>query len=81
MFIGWADRGMRSWLIVPRISALCFQRRHLIGLRVIHRRDECLSLRAIYYTFLRMNIQEIPKALRRRSMSSHGINSAALTKD
>ena len=51
------DSVMESWLIVSRISALCFQRRHLIGLHVtIHRRNECSLLRAFCYTFIRINI-------------------------
>ena len=56
MSIVGPDSVMRIWLIVSRISALCFQRRHLIGLRVIHRKDECLSIRAMYYTSMHMNI-------------------------
>ena len=32
-----SDSDMRTWLIVARISALCFQSRHLIGPHVIHR--------------------------------------------
>ena len=42
MSISSPDAGMWTPLIVSRISALCFQRRRLTGLRVIHRRDECL---------------------------------------
>ena len=50
------DNLIRVWLIVSRISALCFQRLRLIGLRVIHRRNECSSLRAMYYTSMLMDI-------------------------
>lgn len=53
---------MVTRLIVIRISALCFQRRHLSGLRVIHRGDDCSSLRAMYYTYLRMKISRNPKS-------------------
>lgn len=60
-------------LIVFRISALCFQRQHLNGLRVIHRRDECSSVIALYYTSISVKITRIPRVPRRRHTSSHGI--------
>ena len=54
MSIVGPDSVMRTWLIVSRISAPCFQLRRLIGLRVIHRRDEYSSHRAMYDTSMRM---------------------------
>ena len=53
---------LMTLLIIFRTSALCFQRQHLSGLRVIHRRDECSSLSAMYYTFLRKDISRSPKS-------------------
>ena len=53
---------MMTRLILFRISVLCFQRRHLSGLRVIHRRDECSSLSAMYHTFLLKDISRSPKS-------------------